>query len=426
MEKLVDKALNQKYFKTRWQIPLAGFLLALMGGLSYAWGVFIVPLVEKFGWTTTEATLPFTVFMVIFALTMVPAGKLQDVWGPKKVSAIGTILFFIAYISASFVGKFPYSWWLVITYGILGGISCGLTYACVAPPTRKFFPDKPGVAVSFAVMGFGLAALVFAPLKAGYLIPKYGIEGTFIIIGVATFIVLSVAVFLIKNPPENWELPVKKNAKKTKHTNLLIRDISPTDLLKKPIFYTMWLIFALVITGGLLSMKLIPPYGELILGLSPMEAAWAIAIFSGFNGLGRPLAGLLSDKFGVLKVMIVTYIIQVVILLLFPIFVVNFFTLCVAAAITGWGFAVTLALFPVLTAEYFGTKNLGVNYGLIFTAFGVGAISPTIGSWIYDATGNYSYVFISAGFLSGFGTFLCILLLKKLSPYKLLENHTGK
>nr|WP_233119554.1 MFS transporter [Thermosipho affectus] len=133
----------------------------------------------------------------------------------------------------------------------------------------------------------------------------------------------------------------------------------------------------------------------------PTSAINTLVITADFNGLGRPLTVLLSDKFGILKVMIVTYIIRVIILLLFPIFVVNFITLCIAVAITGWGFAVNLALFPVLTAEYFGTKNLGVNYGLIFTAFGVGAISPTIGSWIYDSTGNYSYVFISAGFLFG-------------------------
>ncbi|QTA37587.1 OFA family MFS transporter [Thermosipho ferrireducens] len=424
MEKYITENLNERYFRIRWKIPLAGFLLALMGGLSYAWGVFIVPLVERFGWSTTEATLPFTVFMVIFALTMVPAGKLQDMWGPKKVSAIGTILFFLAYISASFVGHFPYSWWLIITYGIIGGISCGLTYACVAPPIRKFFPDKPGMAVSFGVMGFGLAALMFAPLKAGYLIPNHGIEGTFVIIGISTLIVLSVAVLLIENPPENWKLPdsVLKKVKSLKHPDKPHNEVPPTILIKTPIFYVMWLVLALVVTGGMLSMKLIPPYGELILGLSSMEAAWAIAIFSGVNGLGRPLAGFLSDKLGVLRVMITTYIMQMIILILFPVFVVTFPMLCIAAAITGWGFAVTLALFPVLTAEYFGTKNLGVNYGLVFTAFGVGAISPTIGAWIYDMTGSYFHAFISAGILSGIGALLCMLLLKKLKPYKVVEN----
>jgi len=110
-----------KSVKMRWTVPFAGFLLAFMGGFSYAWGAFVVPLVTTFGWTTAEATMPFTVFMVVFALVMFPAGRLQDIIGPQKVSAIGAVLFMVAYGLASLVGRFPYPWWLQITYGILTG-----------------------------------------------------------------------------------------------------------------------------------------------------------------------------------------------------------------------------------------------------------------------------------------------------------------
>ena len=171
-----------KYIISRWSIPFAGFLLALMGGFSYAWGVFIIPMEESFGWTKAEANLPFTVFVLIFALFMIPAGRLQDKIGPRRVSAFGAVLFFVSYGLAALVDRFPYPWWLVVTYSLIGGIACGLTYACVAPPARKWFPDKPGLAISFGVSGFGLAALVLAPLKAEYLIPIYGIEGTFLLL----------------------------------------------------------------------------------------------------------------------------------------------------------------------------------------------------------------------------------------------------
>jgi hypothetical protein len=160
---------------TRWRIPFAGFLLALMGGISYAWGVFVIPLMDRFRWTKTEATLPFTLFMIIFSLSMVPGGKLQDALGPRKVAAGGAVLFLFAYGLASLIGYLPNVWWLIFSYSLLGGVACGLTYACVAPPARKWFPDKPVIAISFGVMGFGLAALVFAPLKASYLIPVLGI-----------------------------------------------------------------------------------------------------------------------------------------------------------------------------------------------------------------------------------------------------------
>lgn len=394
--------------KWRWTIPFAGFLLAFMGGFSYAWGSFIVPLVSTYNWTTSEATMPFTIFMVVFAFVMFPAGKLHDLFGPKKVSAAGAVLFILAYGLASLVTRMPYPWWLQITYGVLGGIACGLTYACVAPPARKWFPDKPGFAISTAVMGFGLAAVFAAPLKAETIIPMYGIGGTLLLIGVATLFVSLFAAYLIKNPPSDWN-PSKSQAKSVK-SSTKVKDATPKDLVKSPIFWTSWLTFAMVIAGGLMCIPIIPAYGELILNLSAVEAAGAIAVFASFNGFGRPLAGYLSDKFGAVWVMIVTYLIQAATLLLFANVAVNLSSLYVCAALLGWGFAVTLALFPALTASCFGTKHLGVNYGMLFTAFGVGALAPSIGAAIFDATGSYTTAFITAGIMASIGLVLCVML----------------
>ncbi len=398
---------------TRWSVPFAGFLLALMGGFSYAWGVFIIPMVERFGWTTAEATLPFTVFMVIFALVMVPAGRLQDKIGPRKVSSIGAVLFFLSYSLAALVDRIPHTWWLIVTYGVIGGIACALTYACVAPPARKWFPDKPGLAISFAVMGFGLAALVFAPLKAKYLIPIHGIEGTFFIIAIITSLVCLFAAWLIKNPPDGWEPIGWESGKGARKTTMIRQESTPREVLRNSLFWVIWLTFASVIIGGLMCIGLIPVYGELIIGLTPTKAAIAIAIFAGFNGFGRPVAGFLGDKFGVVWVMILTYIIQVLTLLFFHIFAVSLPTLYIAAAFLGWSYAVILALFPALTSICFGTKHLGVNYGLVFTAFGVGALAPAAGSWLFDIMGSYTPAFVSAGIMTGIGLALCVVLKKK-------------
>ncbi|MCX8015308.1 MAG: OFA family MFS transporter, partial [candidate division WOR-3 bacterium] len=323
----------------RWTVPFAGFLLALMGGFSYAWGVFVERMIERFGWTKTETALPFTIFMVVFALVMVPAGRLQDKLGPRKVSALGAILFFVAYGLASLVNYLSSVWWLIITYGIIGGTACGLTYACVAPPARKWYPDKPGLAVSFAVSGFGLAALVIAPLKARYLIPTYGIEGTFFIMGIVIFAVSLFAAWLIKNPPPDWKPKdwIHLTAKKT----IAIRaEATPKEMLKSPIFYIIWSAYALIMVGGLMSVKTLPPYGEFI-GLTPVQAALSISIFSGFNGFGRPLAGFLADRFGVLKVMVITYSISTLIFLIFPIIVTSRIPLYFASMVLGWSYAVT-------------------------------------------------------------------------------------
>lgn len=162
-----------------------------------------------------------------------------------------------------------------------------------------------------------------------------------------------------------------------------------------------------------MAIGLIAPYGELAVGLTPGEAALAMAIFAGFNGFGRPLAGFLGDRFGAVWVMIVTYVIQAATFLSFPVFAVTLPTLYIAAALLGWGFAVTLAIFPALTAICFGTKHMGVNYGLVFTAFGVGALAPAAGSWVFDVTGSYTPAFIAAGVLTVAGLVLCVTLKKK-------------
>lgn len=400
---------------TRWRIPFAGFLLGLMGGFSYAWGVMVVPKMERFGWTKAEATLPFTVYMVVLALVMVPAGWMQDRWGPRNVAATGAVLFFVAYGLAALVGYFPQAWWLVFSYGLIGGTACGLTYACIVPPARKWFPDQPGLAVSTAVMGFGLAALALAPVKSEYLLPVHGIEGTFLIIGSLTLVVCLWAARMLENPPEGWRPCGWEPPVTTCGTTQAKREYTPEEIWGTAKFWMTWLTLGSVIAGGLMSIGLIPAFG-LSVGLSSAEAAVAISIFAAFNGLGRPVAGFMADRYGIMRVMIATYCLQTAVLLIFPVFAVTLPTLYLASALLGWGFAVTLGLFPVLTAACFGIKHLGSNYGLVFTAFGLGAFAPFLGSWTFGLTGSYVPAFTAAGVLAGVGVILCAVMKRQ---YKL-------
>lgn len=391
---------------SRQRIVLAGFLLALMGGFSYAWGVLVVPAMDRFGWSKAEATLPFTAFMVVFALAMAPAGSLQDRWGPRIVSATGAALFLIAYVMAALVGYFPHAWWLVISYGLIGGTACALTYACVAPSARKWFPDKPALAVSTAVMGFGLAALIVSPIKSEYLLVIHGIEGTFLIIGALTFVVSMIASRMLANPPAGWSPAGWTPPTGASRGGARGREYRPGEVWRMPRFWMIWLAFGAVTSGGLMSIALLPAYGR-SLGLTSAQAALAISVFAAFNGFGRPLGGFLADRFGVLRVMTATYAVQTVTLLAFPVTADSMPTLFVSAAVLGWGFAVTLGLFPVLTSTCFGVRHLGGNYGLVFTAFGAGSLAPMLGAWFYDATGSYGPAFVMAGVLAGLGLVLC-------------------
>jgi len=191
------------------------------------------------------------------------------------------------------------------------------------------------------------------------------------------------------------------------------KESTPKEMLRSLIFQIIWPAKALICAGGLTCVGLIPSYGNLAIELTPTKAVLAMSIFAGFNGFGRPVAGFLGDKFGIVRVMIVTYVIQTITFLFFPVFAVSSSTLYIVSALLGWGYAVTLGLFPALTSICFGVKHLGINYGIVITAFGIGGLAPAIGSWIFDFTGSYTPAFVSAGIMAGISLGLCIVLKKK-------------
>jgi MFS transporter, OFA family, oxalate/formate antiporter len=405
----------EKVVHRRWVVLVGGFLLSLMGGMSYAWGSFVVPLVQDWGWTSAEANLPFTVMIIVFAIFMVPAGLIQDKIGPRKVATAGAFLFLLGYGMAGFLRFMPEPVWLIVSYGIIVGIACGLTYACIAPAARKWFPDRPGFAVSCGVMGFGLAAVIFAPLKK-IMIDLWGVDGTFFILGIFVTVGAFIGARLISNPPLDWVCPSPKRmyAHQKSRPDAAI-DIHPKKFIQTPMFYILWLALASVIGGGLTAIGLITAYGELELHLAPAKAALAISFYSFVNGLGRPFVGWFADRIGTIRVMIVVYTMQGIVFLSLPVVAINFFWLVICSLFLGLGYAVTFALFPVLIASRSGVKYLGMNYGMVFSAFGLGAVTSLIGSWLLDRTGSFTPAFIIAGGTTFIGLFLLILLHKKFS-----------
>ncbi len=400
--------------KTRWRILLGGFLLSLMGGMSYAWGSFVVPLVSDLGWTTTQAVLPFTVLIIVFAITMMPAGWIQDRIGPRKVATWGAILFLIGYLLSGLLKWFPYPIWLVFSYGFLVGIACGLTYSCIAPTARKWFPDRPGFAVSTAVMGFGLAAVVFSPFQR-IMIDKLGVDGTFLVLSVFVTVVALLGARLMKNPPEGYNLLFNRGAERNVEEKSMteVVDVSPRQFIRTPEFYLLWLALAMVIGGGLTAIGLIPAYGEIELKLAPTLAATAISAYALTNGFGRPIVGYLSDKIGVIRIMTFVYLVQAIVFLAFPWVAVNYGLLLVCSLLLGIGYATTFALFPVLVSSGFGTKYLGLNYGLVFSAFAIGAITGLIGSKLLDVTNSFTPAFLLAGSTTVVGLSLLRILKKR-------------
>ncbi len=407
------EVIGQQVERRRWVVVLGGFFLSLMGGMSYAWGSFTVPLINDWGFIAAQATLPFTVLIMVFAVVMIPAGRLQDRIGPRKVATAGALLFLVGYSLAALLRYIPSPTWLVLSYGVVVGAACGLTYACVAPTARKWYPDRPGLAVSCGVMGFGLAAVVFAPLKAT-MIEAWGVDGTLFVLGLIVAAGAFIGARLVRNPPVYWSPPPRTSvSSKPQSKSAASEDVPPGKVVRTWEFYLMWLALAAVIGGGLTAIGLITAFGQLGLQLRPAVAAVPIAVYSLVNGLGRPFVGWFADRIGTIRVMVPIYAVQAVVFLAIPWVATNLPLLIMCSLLLGMGYAVTFALFPVLVATRFGVKHLGINYGLVFCAFGIGAITGLLGSWLLDSTGSFTPAFLLAGITTVIGLILLIVLNKK-------------
>lgn len=359
----------------------AGFFINMCIGILYAWSVFKQSLVEQ-GWSNADASMPYTVATICFALSLLVAGNLQDRMGPRKVLILGTIMVGLGMIISSFATS-PMT--LLLSFGVITGCGIGFGYACLSPAAMKWFhPSKKGLVNGLIAAGFGLAAVYLAPLTS-VLIDGFGINTSFLILGLG---VLAIAVPLactINNPPADYvpEAPAGYKAK----SGAAEVSMGWRAMVKTPQFYSLWLMYALASSAGLMIIGNITSIAVKQANLT--QAAFLVVVLAIFNSGGRVAAGILSDKIGGVKTLLLAFIMQGVNMAMFATYD-NEIMLMVGAALAGVGYGTLLAVFPSITADYYGLKNYGGNYGVLYTAWGVsGFIGPVVAATAVDMTGNY-------------------------------------
>lgn len=381
--------MNKSTNKKGWMITYAALGINLIMGVLYSWGVIKKALVSDWGWTNTEAALPFTVSAAVFAFTMIFAGRAQDKYGPRGVTMLAGIILGTGLIASGFVKD---QMMMVLTFGVIGSIGIGLGYSAATPCAMKWFePSRKGLITGIVVSGVGLSPVYMTPITAS-LLPKYGISTTFIILGTfAILVTVGLALFL-KNPPQEApKVTVSQQALASTANNFTWNEV-----LKTPQFYLLWVMYLLAATAGLMLIAHLP-------SIAVAQADWKTAgfmlvvILSLFNAGGRLGAGVLSDAVGRTRAMMIVFMVQAVNMFLFT-FYTSVPTLIIGSAVAGLAYGAVFSLFPTTTAEFFGMKNMGVNYGMIFTGWGVaGVIGPILGGMVADKTGSYSNGYIVAG-----------------------------
>jgi MFS transporter, OFA family, oxalate/formate antiporter len=387
--------MNGEAHISRWWRVVGGLSMNLALGALYAWSVFVAPLEKEFGWKRAQTSTIFTIAVVVFALSFIAAGRLQDKKGPFWVSVTGGVLVSVGFFLSSYTTSLE---WIFFVFGALGGIGNGFGYATPIPVMAKWFPDKRGLAVGLAVAGYGGGSAIFGPLALNWLIPSYGWRATFQILGVIFFVMTMVGAFLLRNPPAGYKPPgwAPAPAAKSAATGF---DFTPSETLKTPSFYFMWVAYALGTVAGFMAISQLVPFAKSV-GLGAV-AATAIVVGAVGNAAGRILSGALSDAIGrlnVLRLMIAVSAIAMPILVAVGGHGVLFLVVVFA---TYWCYGTQLSVNASTCSDFWGTKNAGLNYGLLFTAWGVaGIIGPRVAGVLFDKYQNYQVAFYTAGVLA--------------------------
>jgi len=422
--------MSDSSFHKRWTVIAGALIVQIILGTVYGFSVFVRPLETEFGWDRATTQWAFSFALASFALAMIPAGRLQDRIGPRKVASIGGILLGLSFVLGALLVGADRPWALYLTYGIIGGAGIGFAYVCPIAAAVKWYPDKPGLITGLAVAGFGAGALFFAGPASTLLLPPqdgqalglsqvllvglgvtagggFGIgwQAFFVLHGVVCAAGVLLGASLLRNPPAGWTPPGWAPKQSTVSAQ---RDVVWSEMLNTPLAAMLWLTFIFGATSGLMAIGQWKPMMGAILGDTTFAPAWMgtfgrfvepIGILAVFNALGRIFWGKVSDLIDRPRAMMLMYLAQGMAFMLL-VSVQSHFAIFLASAWVGLNFGGNFALFPSATAQYFGTKNLGMNYGLIFTAYGVaGILGPVVGGVLFDVTQQYVMAFVFAGIL---------------------------
>ncbi len=394
--------------KNRWFVVIGAILIQLCLGAIYAWSVFTPSLVEA-DWTKAETQAVFAAGLALFAIVMVIAGRLLPKWGPRKLAFSGGIVLGLGYLLAGLFGGTSF-WSIFFFIGIIGGSGIGLAYVVPIAVGMRWFPDKKGLITGLAVAGFGFGAMLWVKLAGawGNLITDLGLSTTFTIYGIVFFVTVMIGGIWMVFPPEGWKpegWTPPEDAKDSKVTK--VADLGSTQMLKTPQYYMILLTFAFGASAGLMSiglMKLFPMQALTEAGLSPAAASGiagtAMAVFFSLaNGFGRIAWGAMSDKLGRRNSIMLMMATQGIMVILFQWMAGTPALLYLGATLIGFNFGGNFALFPTITADTFGTKFIGQNYGWVFLAYGIGGIfGPILGGKLGDM-GNFPLAFTICGIL---------------------------
>lgn len=374
-----------------WQVTFVGMGINLALGVLYSWSVISKAIPADWGWNEAGRALPYSVACLMFSLTMVPAGRLQDRFGPRVVATVGGVLVGGGLILASLTSSLSA---YIVGFGVLAGAGFGAGYSATTPAAVKWFPARrTGLVTGLVVAGFGLSGVYIAPLGNALILAR-GVPATMLTFGIGFLIIVVALAQWLRVPPAGF---VPAGSAPATEAAARKADFAPGEVLRTWQFYVLWFMLACGAGAGLMVISKLVKMVEVQTGLT--LGFVLVAILALGNGGGRIAGGVLSDRFGRKPTLLAVYLSQAVaILLLAAASPDNALGTGVAmaalSALIGANYGANLSLLPSVTKDYYGLKNFGVNYGLVFTAWGLGGFTLSlIAGAVFDRTHSFGFAY---------------------------------
>ena len=390
-----------------WLVTFSGTGINLALGILYAWSLIKGAIEAEFGWKGSQLNDPYTLCCLVFAFAMILAGRCQDKFGPRLTASIGGLLVGAGFVLCSTTNS--YAVWL-LGFGVLAGLGIGFGYSSATPPALKWFsPSKTGLIAGLVVAGFGLAPVYLAP-TSDFLLRNYGLLKSMLIFGIAFVVIVCGLSQLLRNPPAGYVAGAKPAAPGSA-AKPVAANATPGEILRQPTFWLLWVIYFIGAGAGLMVISSVSGMAKQTLH----EAAFiAVAVMAIGNAGGRICAGLLSDKIGRRWTLMLVLLIQAALMFIaIPVTASTQgakFVIVLVATLIGFNYGANLSIFPSFAKDLWGLKNFGMNYGVLFTAWGMGSLLSRLSQMLKTSSGNFKSSFITAGILLIAGAALTLLI----------------
>jgi MFS transporter, OFA family, oxalate/formate antiporter len=383
----------------RWGIAIAAVLVQLALGAVYAWSVFNKPLQTEFGWSKSEAVLPFEAAIgTIFIGTLI-GGRIQDRVGPRPVALAGVVLYSVGIMLASLTHTKDQLWLLVLTYGVMGGIGLGLAYITPIAMLVKWFPDKRGLITGIAVGGFGFGAVITSPVATAMLRNTDQKTSVFLPLGIAYLVAGLIGASMFRNPPAGYTVPGFDAAKTVTRNVATTRAYTLPEALRTPQWYLLTAILCLNTLCGIAFISQASDAAQNVAGVSAAVAGTFVGIMGLFNGAGRIGWAALSDRIGRMRAFIGMLLVQGIAFLILPHTVFVIFAILSALIYLSYGGG--FGTMPATAADFFGTPNAGAIYGAMIIAWSIGGVvGPLVAAKLYESSGSYDRPFTVLGIVA--------------------------